>query len=238
MGITVLLMNLLIGILSTNYDTHQGRAQILFVQARARMLLEQQRRPWSMAFAWLRRGFKNPATYSAARIKTGELEGDFGELPEQYRYPANVGIVALYPLQQVMTRDIFRHFLAGAVYGPVLQHPHLAFVILILSPLLLVLSLLVWLTFGLLCLVFRWQGATSRVADPDALLYLLTSHILLLFELTGTYRTYLLAYALACLQYVLACVLACLLACLLACYSLAYMLADPPTHWLTCLLSY
>ncbi|CAE7250931.1 Ank3 [Symbiodinium necroappetens] len=163
MGITVLLMNLLIGILSTNYDTHQGRAQILFVQARACMLLEQQRRPWSMAFAWLRRGFKNPATYSAARIKTGRLEEDFGGLPEQYRYPANVGIVALYPLQQVMTRDIFRHFLAGAVYGPVLQHPHLAFVILILSPLLLVLSLLVWLTFGLLCLVFRWQGVRYAI---------------------------------------------------------------------------
>ncbi|CAE7941720.1 unnamed protein product [Symbiodinium necroappetens] len=39
-GITVLLMNLLIAILSQNYEMQQCRAQGLFVQARARMLLE------------------------------------------------------------------------------------------------------------------------------------------------------------------------------------------------------
>ncbi|CAE7522885.1 unnamed protein product [Symbiodinium sp. CCMP2592] len=37
-GITVLLM--LIAILGQNYEMHQGRAQVLFMQARARMLLE------------------------------------------------------------------------------------------------------------------------------------------------------------------------------------------------------
>ncbi|CAE7267952.1 Ank3 [Symbiodinium sp. CCMP2592] len=166
MGITVLLMNLLIGILSANYDTHQGRAQILFVQARARMLLEQQRRPWSMAFAWLRRGLKPQSssdTYKDARSKTAEFKRDFFHLPEQYRYPAIVGIVALYPLQQVMTTDIFGHFLAGAVYGPVLQDNKLAFIILIFSPLFLVLSVVVWVIFWPLCLVFRIQGVRYAI---------------------------------------------------------------------------
>ena len=48
-GITILLMNLLIGILGQNYEVHHERAQVLFVQARARMLLEHGCRPW----AWL-----------------------------------------------------------------------------------------------------------------------------------------------------------------------------------------
>ena len=54
-GVAVLLMNLLIGILGQNYEIHQDRAQVLFVQARARMLLEQQRRPWVRMANWLHR---------------------------------------------------------------------------------------------------------------------------------------------------------------------------------------
>ena len=44
-GITILLMNLLIGVLGQNYEIHTDRAQVLFVRARARMLLEHRSRP-------------------------------------------------------------------------------------------------------------------------------------------------------------------------------------------------
>ncbi|CAE7698860.1 psmD10 [Symbiodinium sp. CCMP2592] len=164
-GITVLLMNLLIGILGHNYDAHQDRAQVLLVQARARMLQEQQRRPWSRAFTWLKGRLKpeetSPDTDRLAKMTTKELEHEFfnpARLPRQYRYPAIVGIVLLSSLRTIMGKDVFDHFLAGAVYRPVVQNRSLAFVILILCPLLLVLSLVIWVTFWPLCLLFRIQG--------------------------------------------------------------------------------
>ena len=46
-GVTLLLMNLLIGIVGSNYDLRKEHAEVLFRQARARMLLEQERRPWA-----------------------------------------------------------------------------------------------------------------------------------------------------------------------------------------------
>ena len=48
MGITVLLMNLLIGVLGQNFDTYQAQSSMLYLRARAKMLQTLQRRPWTL----------------------------------------------------------------------------------------------------------------------------------------------------------------------------------------------
>ena len=45
-GITVLLMNLFIGVLDNNFELYQDRSDELFHRARAKILLELQARPW------------------------------------------------------------------------------------------------------------------------------------------------------------------------------------------------
>eukprot|EP00438_Fugacium_kawagutii_P028486 Skav224967 [mRNA] locus=scaffold3807:14062:14604:+ [translate_table: standard] len=45
-GVTILLMNLLVGVLGSNYERYEDRSVILFQRARAKMLLEMQHRPW------------------------------------------------------------------------------------------------------------------------------------------------------------------------------------------------
>eukprot|EP00931_Biecheleriopsis_adriatica_P060016 TRINITY_DN36015_c0_g1_i1.p1 TRINITY_DN36015_c0_g1~~TRINITY_DN36015_c0_g1_i1.p1 ORF type:complete len:597 (+),score=95.48 TRINITY_DN36015_c0_g1_i1:201-1793(+) len=45
-GITILLMNLLIGVLGSNYEMYEDQSRQLFLQERACMLLDLQRQPW------------------------------------------------------------------------------------------------------------------------------------------------------------------------------------------------
>ena len=45
-GVTILLMNLLVGVLGQNFEVYQDRSVILFQRARAKMLVEFQSRPW------------------------------------------------------------------------------------------------------------------------------------------------------------------------------------------------
>ncbi|CAK9097664.1 unnamed protein product [Durusdinium trenchii] len=52
-GITILLMNLLIGVLGQNYELYQDQAPQLFTRARAAMLLKHQDRPWFILAGWL-----------------------------------------------------------------------------------------------------------------------------------------------------------------------------------------
>ena len=56
-GVTILLMNLLVGVLGQNYDLYQDRNVILFQRARAKMLLEFQSRPWKYLLSRLFRLF-------------------------------------------------------------------------------------------------------------------------------------------------------------------------------------
>ena len=46
MGITVLLMNLLIGVLGQNFHIYQDQSTMLYLQARAKMLRQIRDRPW------------------------------------------------------------------------------------------------------------------------------------------------------------------------------------------------
>ncbi|CAK8996077.1 unnamed protein product [Durusdinium trenchii] len=59
--ITILLMNLLIGVLGSNFDLYQDHAPQLFNQARAKFLLEIRSRPFGRCLGWLRRRSSGPA---------------------------------------------------------------------------------------------------------------------------------------------------------------------------------
>ena len=51
-GVTILLMNILIGVLSSNFDLYSDQAPSLFNRARAKMLLEIHSRPYSRLLSW------------------------------------------------------------------------------------------------------------------------------------------------------------------------------------------
>ncbi|CAE7467708.1 unnamed protein product [Symbiodinium sp. CCMP2456] len=120
-GITVLLM--LIAILSQNYEMQQDRAQGLFVQARARMLLEVQRRPWMMVGAWLGRKLLDPAAEKPPP-------------PPPYWHLGKLAEISLSPLTMIMEplvrqgayyqKNIFERFLQRALWSPVSKYKVLA----------------------------------------------------------------------------------------------------------------
>ena len=67
-GITVLLMNLLIGVLGNNFELYQDQSDVLFQRARAKMLLELQARPLRCTVSWL-------LNYTCGRCVLGLLAG-------------------------------------------------------------------------------------------------------------------------------------------------------------------
>ena len=52
-GITILLMNLLVGVLSNNFELYEDQSAVLFLRARAKLMLELQARPWTYILQWL-----------------------------------------------------------------------------------------------------------------------------------------------------------------------------------------
>eukprot|EP00439_Symbiodinium_sp_Y106_P033010 s5089_g3.t4 len=156
-GITVLLMNLLIAILSQNYEMQQDRAQGLFVQARARMLLEVQRRPWMMMARWLGRKLLAP---------------DDNKPPSPDGYLAKLAKIALSPLKIVMEpfvpgayyqTIVFERLIQRALWSPVAKYKFLALGIPVVSVVLLAGSLMSLLAFMVIALVltavrFRLTG--------------------------------------------------------------------------------
>ena len=52
-GITILLMNLLVGVLSNNFELYEDQSAVLFLRARAKLMLELQARPWTYTLQWL-----------------------------------------------------------------------------------------------------------------------------------------------------------------------------------------
>ena len=163
-GIQVLLMNLLVGILGQNYEKQQGRAQVLFVQARARMLLELQGRPWAQ-LAEFRKLFGSRNSKGNGLQPTLEK---FDKLPLTYRQCASWAITALGPLRYVLApprdspsgehpkrEDIFQRCCAQMVYKPVVSYPCLSLIFPVISIVLLALSLVSLLIFVAVALVLR-----------------------------------------------------------------------------------
>ena len=67
-GITVLLMNLLIGVLGNNFELYQDQSEVLFQRARAKMLLELQVRPWRHLWNWVAHIVKGLLEYRCGRV--------------------------------------------------------------------------------------------------------------------------------------------------------------------------
>ena len=67
-GITVLLMNLLIGVLGNNFELYQDQSDVLFQRARAKILLELQARPWRHISRWVARIVKGLMEYRCGRF--------------------------------------------------------------------------------------------------------------------------------------------------------------------------
>ncbi|CAE7522853.1 unnamed protein product [Symbiodinium sp. CCMP2592] len=151
-GITVLLMNLLIAILSQNYEMQQDRAQGLFVQARARMLLEVQRRPWMMVGTWLGRKLLDPEAKKP---------------PPPYLHFAKLAEIALSPLKLIMEslapgtyyqKKLFERFMQRALWSPVSKYNFLALGIPVVCVVLLAGSLMSLLAFAFVVLVLPAVG--------------------------------------------------------------------------------
>ena len=67
-GITILLMNLLVGVLSNNFELYEDKSAVLFLRARAKLMLELQNRPWKIKriLQWL---FTRSTPLHITRIK-------------------------------------------------------------------------------------------------------------------------------------------------------------------------
>ena len=74
-GITVLLMNLFIGVLGNNFELYQDRSDILFQRARAKILLELQARPWRHISNWVARIVKRLMDYRCGRVGLAVVSG-------------------------------------------------------------------------------------------------------------------------------------------------------------------
>ena len=131
--VQVLLLNLLTGILGNNYDKQLERNEVLFVQARARMLLEQQRRPWAQIgrlWDWLLRHPTHEPTESIGPQSDGRPREDFKALDTYWWWCPLVAVWALVPLRFVLappvdTTDLpdaarlFKRLTTRLVYTPV-----------------------------------------------------------------------------------------------------------------------
>ncbi|CAE7746111.1 unnamed protein product, partial [Symbiodinium microadriaticum] len=171
-GITVLLMNLLIAILSQNYEMQQGRAQGLFVQARASMLLEVQRRPWRKVGVWLGHKLFDPEAKKPLPKKP----------PPPYLHLGTLAEIALRPLTVVMEpfvpgayyqKNVFERVLQRALWSPVAKQNFLAVGIPVACVVLLAGSLVSLLAFACIILVLKLVGfqltgfRPTEIVDDD-----------------------------------------------------------------------
>ena len=148
-GMTILLMNLLIGILSQHYEIHQERAQILFIRARARMLLEHTRRPW--------------ATLTASGASLAEVRDESKSFDYYTSCRTFLLACSLYPLKFVFGQPVFDWFGEAVLERVELKSTSrcggiATAITLLLLPVLLCLSLSVACPFGAVALALRLLG--------------------------------------------------------------------------------
>ena len=182
-GVAVLLMNLLIGILGQNYELHQNRAQVLFVQARARMLLEQQQRPWARLATALHRKVLGLG-YGQTACREDEPHHDADEphqnggcIDKLLRSVCRLGELALIPLLPIMQplhpskeisyhqERVFKRFVRRILWRPMENIRCRALVIPAMSLLLLpgaVVCLLSLMGFATSCVLLKIIGGQIK----------------------------------------------------------------------------
>ena len=191
-GVQVLLISLLTGILGSNYELHKDRARVLFLQARARMLLDHERRPW-VALVKQLRAWTYDRELPTERRLNNELE-DPKEIEEKLRHHkwctrcARMLVAALGPLQFLMKpshhgltpeipfrQKVFERFKFRFVWAPVTRFPYIAVVMPLLAAVLAVVSVVSVLLFWLLALVL-WP-----VIEVNGLMYVVNLSVFGLF---------------------------------------------------------
>ncbi|CAE6928902.1 Ttn [Symbiodinium sp. CCMP2456] len=158
-GITILLMNLLIGVLGQNYEIHTDRAQVLFVRARARMLLEHRSRPQAQLQRLHRRLRSKRPRAEDAEASEAEQESLKGNKMSACHF-CTAMVVLLCFLPIMFTVIGYRHW--DAVLSParcsVFRHRTLAFFLFLIFPVLLAVSMVVALPVALGLMSFWFLG--------------------------------------------------------------------------------
>eukprot|EP00439_Symbiodinium_sp_Y106_P082777 s301_g22.t1 len=136
-GITILLMNLLIGVLGQNYEIHMDRAQVLFVRARAKMLLEHRGRPQAKIKRRLcpkRDSTEEKASEEEVSIARSSMSG-------AHWCMAVVVLLSFLPVMLCVTGPQHWEPVLGPLRYRVFRHSALAFVLFLVFPVILTLSL-------------------------------------------------------------------------------------------------
>ena len=143
-GITILLMNLLVGVLSNNFEVYEDQSAVLFLRARAKLMLELQGRPWTYMLQWL----------SCRLLRNEESENEKSE-------PSGVAIILLLlcfgPLVPLFLYSESK-FLGKVLLSGITKRRCCGSVLLLLcSPMLFILSACLALILMFFRLVFQMQ---------------------------------------------------------------------------------
>ena len=146
LGITVLLMNVLIGVLGANYELYEDQSAVLFLRARVKMLVELQTRPVGNLFNYC---FPILDLNDGGEDKTGSCR--------RCCYACNNLLLSLCvaPLSALLFRR-FKYW-DSAILVKRLRFKYLS-VVLVLSPLIFACSLSILIAFLLCGIFFRYKG--------------------------------------------------------------------------------
>ncbi|CAE7751613.1 HMA5, partial [Symbiodinium necroappetens] len=156
-GVTILLMNLLVGVLGQNFELYQDRSEILFHRARAKFLLELRKRPWRPG------GSKeeNPG-YPRSRYLL-ILGNEVGVDPPVSGCATCILLpiifVCFMPLYPILGKERFRPFTEE-----VLSYRGGCTLLVLCAPIFVALSTCFLLIYALLGFVFRFQGLRFAVS--------------------------------------------------------------------------
>ncbi|CAE7904920.1 HMA5, partial [Symbiodinium sp. KB8] len=139
-GITILLMNLLIGVLGQNYEIHMDRAQVLFVRARAKMLLEHRGRPQAKIKRRLLRRLC-PKRESTDKVSEEEVSRARSSMSAAHWCMAVVVLLSFLPVMLCVIGPQHWEAVLGPLRYRVFRHSALAFVLFLIFPVILALSL-------------------------------------------------------------------------------------------------
>ena len=179
-GMQVLLISLLTGLLGNNYDRNKDRARVLFLQARARMLLDQECRPWvaltKILHKWVSEHSVSLTTTERSDndVKEDSFQEKAKNISRRSMRCAQLLEQALRPLKIIMKppptpfrQDLYNRFVFRFVWAPVQRFPPIACVMLplavVLGPLSLVVAVVLFLVALFLCPIFNVKGLSYAI---------------------------------------------------------------------------
>ena len=151
LGITVLLMNVLIGVLSANYELYEDQSAVLFLRAPVKILVELQTRPVGNLFNYC---FPILDLHDGVEDKMGSCR--------RCCYACNNLLLSLCvsPLAAILRLRRFAYSWSALTLSLVtkLRFKYLSLVVLVLSPLIFACSLSISIGFLLCGIFFRYTG--------------------------------------------------------------------------------